>query len=461
MALSSDESRLVSAMQFDLLKLKQDDANADRYYRGKQHVDMLGYSVPPEIRGFEFPLNWPRIAVDAIEQRLDVKSLMLPGSATEDVSLREGWDANNLDSESSLCHKDALIYGRSFVTVGANDEAGGLPLIMVESPRNLTVRIDTRRRRIESALRVYYAGDGRTQLGTLYTADQTIALERNVYGQWREANRTRNPIGRVPIVMFLNRRRAGEWIGESEMTDLFGPTDMAARALALLQVGIEGLALPRRWATGVGKEDFVGLDGKQKGTWEAYSDAIWATKNPNAKIGQLQGANLDNFNGVIEMLSQQLSAVTGLPIRYFGQNPANPAAEGAIRADESRMVKNCERKQRDYGDCWAWVMGLYHRFRTGEWIDGSRMKVEWHDAGTPTEAQKADAIQKLNGGTAVLSREGSWDELGWNEARKDRERGYFERESEDPVLARLTRELNRNDPDVPAGLVNDAADRVG
>jgi hypothetical protein len=33
----------------------------------------------------------------------------------------------------------------------------------------------------------------------------------------------------------------------------------------------------------------------------------------------------------------------------------------------------------------------------------------------------------------VLSREGYWDELGWSEARKAKERAYFEAEALDPV----------------------------
>lgn len=463
MALSTDESRLVTALQMDLLKLNKDDTDLDRYYRGKQHVEMIGLAVPPELRGFEFPLAWPRVAVDAIEQRLDPKSLMLPDQSVEDGKLREGWDANNLDSESSLCHKDALIYGRSFVTVGANEEDKEHPLIMVESPRHLTCRIDTRHRRIESALRVYYDGDGRTQLGTLYTNDATIQLEKNVYGQWKEANRVPNPVGRVPIVMFLNRRRAGLWVGESEMADVLRPTDMAARALMNLQLALETHSVPQRWALGVSKGDFVGPDGQPLPVWEAYFSGIWANQNKDAKVGQFAASDLSNFNGVIEMLAQQVSMATGLPVRYFGQNPANPASEGAINADESRMVKNAERKQRDFGDCWGWVMALYHRFQTGDWIDGNRIKVEWHNAGTPTDAQKADQIQKLNGGNPVLSREGSWDEMGWNEARKERERRYFESEADDPVLARLTRELSRNDDTGGQAdeQVSDAADSVG
>lgn len=67
-------------------------------------------------------------------------------------------------------------------------------------------------------------------------------------------------------------------------------------------------------------------------------------------------------------------------------------------------------------------------------MDGSLIKVTWNDPGTPTMAQKADALQKLSGGTAILSREGVWDELGWSEERKARERSYFEDELHDPTL---------------------------
>ena len=39
----------------------------------------------------------------------------------------------------------------------------------------------------------------------------------------------------------------------------------------------------------------------------------------------------------------------------------------------------------------------------------------------------------------VLSREGYWDELGWGEPRKAKERQYLEAEALDPLLASLTR----------------------
>jgi hypothetical protein len=93
----------------------------------------------------------------------------------------------------------------------------------------------------------------------------------------------------------------------------------------------------------------------------------------------------------------------------------------------------------------------------GEWIDGNRIKVEWHDAGTPTFAQKVDGIQKLNGGVAVLSRQGSQDELGWDQARKEREKAYFDEEARDPQLDQLAGLPPRQQPQANP---NDPVDRV-
>jgi len=108
----------------------------------------------------------------------------------------------------------------------------------------------------------------------------------------------------------------------------------------------------------------------------------------------------------------------------------SPGASAAYK----NLVKNDERKQHDWGDGWGWVMGLYERLRTGEWPVANRIKTDWFDAGTPTFAQRADAVQKLAGGRALLSRRGAWTEMGWSKARMDTEQGYFDEEDADPYL---------------------------
>lgn len=409
-----------------------------KYYKGKQTLTHIGLAVPPELRQFEAVLNWNRVAVDSVAVRQKVKSFILPGEAESATVLREHWDANNLDSESALLHKDKLIYGRAFACIGSNPDDPTHPLVTVESPREMTALVDPRTRRISSALRLYgvTADKPEPTLATLYLPNSTAWYEQ-VDKEWQEIDRDDHNLGRVPIVMFLNRRLTGEWSGESEMTDVIPHVDIVGRQLTNMQVAAETIAIPKRWVVGMSKGDFVDGKGAPIPVWESYMGAIWANGNKDAKVGQFDAADLKNFHDTIKMEAEAVASVTGLPLRYLGQNSVNPAAEGAIRADESRLVLNVEDKNASDGDGWAWVMGVCERFRTGDWPAANQIKTEWFDAGTPTFAQKADALTKLHGGGAVLSRKGVWTEMGWSDARMAQEQENFDAEMNDPYLSLL------------------------
>ena len=437
MALSAEETTLLTRMLADFPKLKNADTRLSRYYEGLQRLEHIGLAVPTELRRFETVVNIPRMAVDEVERRLDVKSLILPDHESADVGLREAWDYNNLDSEASLLHKETMIYGRGFVTVSSNEDDSEQPFITVESPRYMTCLVDNKRRRMDAALRLYVNSETRRDSATLYTPNSTIWLERENGGKWVEEDRDNHNLGRVPVVMFLNRRRLGDWTGISEMADVIPLTDAAARTLTNLQIAAETHSVPQKYVLGMSKGDFVDANNNPIPVWESYFSGIWAHQNTDAKVGQFSPSDLKNFHETVNHYMALAAAVTGLPVRYMGQYTANPAAEGAIRADEARLVKNTERKASSFGDGWGWTLALRERFRTGEWIDGNRVKVEWHDPGTPTFAQKADALQKLAGGIPIISRQGAWDELGWSDARKAREREYFDEENQDPYLNHL------------------------
>jgi hypothetical protein len=404
-----------------------------------QRLNQLGIAVPPELRKFVTIVNWPRVVVDTIEHRQDVKALLLPGSDTNDAGLMELWRANNLDSELTLLNVDQMIYGRGFICVGSNDADSSMPLVTVESPREITAKVDPRTRQMLAALRlydvqqgipqdVYGSQQGVPQALTLYLPNETVWAARED-GGWAEVDRDVHNLGRVPVVMFLNRRRTGQWCGRSEMDDVIPLTDAAARSLTNLQVAAETHSVPQKWVLGMSKGDFVDANGDPIPAWQSYFGAIWAHGNPNATVGQFTASDLKNFHDTVNHYGQLASSVTGFPGKYFGLFTANPAAEGAIRADEAQMVKTIERKNATTGSSLAWVLGIARRIQTGEWQDGNRIAVEWHDPGTPTFSQKADALQKLSGGVPLVSREGAWDEMGWSEARKDRERKYFRDES--------------------------------
>src|SRR5690606_6160033 len=136
------------------------------------------------------------------------------------------------------------------------------------------------------------------------------------------------------------------------------------------------------------------------------------------------------------LYGKQAATVTGFPARYFGLHTTNPPAEGAIRADEAQLVESVEAQNRQVGMTLGWAGALALRFATGEWVKGNRVRVDWFDPATPTQAQRMDALVKMRSVDAI-SREGMWDELGWSEARKAKERAYLEREASDPILLSL------------------------
>lgn len=429
------------------------DERNELYYLGLKKLASLGLNIPPGLSLMEMYLNWSRVVVDWIEMRQDVKSFILPGKSVSDPGLLELWDANNMDSDLSLFNRDKLVYGRAFLSVGTNEDDPEHPLIRVESPREMTMLVDARRRQARCALRQWGDDDNphNIKYATLYTPEATVHLEMD-NGIWVEVDRDDHGLGRVPIIMSLNRRRTGNWRGETEMTDIIPIVDGTARTLTNLQHAQEVAAIPRRAVAGASKGDFVDQDGKPLPVWDAYMGAVWALQNKDAKVMEFAAADLDNFHGTLNMYAQQASSVSGIPVKAFGQFTSNPAAEGAIRADESQAVKRVERQNADTGVALGWTMALAERFRSGKEISGNIIKTEWQDPGTPTFSQKADALQKLAGGAPIISREGAWDELGWSEARKAREREYFDQENEDPYLTRLALKEAQNDLSGGAGV---------
>lgn len=429
--LTNEEEKLLRKLRKQIDEQRPEDARNLRYYRGIQDIGTLGISVPPAMQEFAFPLNWCRTYVDSITERQDVRLIIRRGAAAEDEELRRDWEYNNLATESVIAHTDLLVYGRSFISVSANP-TGDRPLIRVEDPRSMAAIVDPVSRSMVAALRLYRTDVGLTQYATMYLPNETILID---YQSARPevTERIVHNLGRVPVVMMLNRKRSGEWKGETQLTDLKPLVDMSGRVVLQLQLAMETTATPQKVALGATEKDFTNEDGEQvQDPWDLYLGAMLMLPNKDAKVLQLEGARMDGFHQTIKMLAEQASTVTGLPVRLMGQNTANPASEGAIRADENRLVKQVERINAVAGAGWSWALGIAERIRTRQWSDGN-IAIEWHNPMTPTVAQRADALQKLTGGKPVLSVRGAMNELGWSQARIDKELEWLADEEDEFV----------------------------
>lgn len=434
MALSVEETRLLDRLYIKWNKQRKGDVKNEKYYEGLQQIAQLGISIPPEVEPFAFPMDWCRLLVESIEQRMDVQRILRSGEIEEDKEIRKDWEANDLDLESQLAHRDLLVYGRCVATVSYPERALGQtrPVIRVESPRAFAVEVSPLTRTMNGALRVYTDETGLTRHLTLYLPNETIYLSQEV-GRWVETDRRRHDLGRVPVVVQYNRRKTGEYEGTTQMAGIMNWVDMAARVVLNVQLAMETIATPQKVAFGLAKEDFVDSEtGEELDPWETYLGAIWAisaAKKDGVSIEQLPAGDLKGFIDLMEMISKQVSATSGLPLRMLGHSTVNPASEGGIKADEAKLVKTTERINSTAGAFWGWTLGIAERIRVGTWPEGSPIRPEWRNPGTPTMAELSDAIQKQTGGVAVLSVKGAMQEMGWSQQRIDQELMWLDEEA--------------------------------
>lgn len=430
MALSDDERDTLNRLGSTLPRAVRRNKIRDAYYDGQQRVEQLGLAVPPELRQFLTIVAWPGTFVDAIEERVDLEGFRLPDASEADQDLWKVWQANGLDEESQLAHLDALVRKRSFVIIGAGDtdtpdapsSDGGdadrdsaIPLVTVESSDEVAVELSPRTRRVSAAAKLFRDGD--TFRATLYLPERTVWLERRA-ANWTEVDRDEHNLGVVPVVPLVNRPRLGRREGRSQMDRVIGLTDAAARALTNAQIATEVMAIPQRYVLGASKGDFVDKTGQVLTTWEAYFGSIWALKNGDAKVGQFDAADLINFKTIVDHYASLVAGVTGLPMRYLGQLATNPPSAEGIRADESRLIKTCERFQKSAGGSWERVMRLVRRIIDDDWDPGlAQLETLWRDPATPTRAQAADAAVKLVQ-AGILPIEAAWEDLGYSAARR-------------------------------------------
>lgn len=409
-------------------------AKWDQYYEGSQPLSYLAPELIVEMGDRLRPviINWPRLVVDSIEERLDVEGFRVGATEDADEEMWRIWQANDLDVESQQGHLDALIMGRSYVIVGSNPTEPETPLITVESAMDVYVELDPATRRPVAAVKLW-KDDTTVAFGSsiehcsLYLPDSTTWFVK-AGGKWvidPDYEPDEHELGAVPVVPLVNRGRVRNRNGVSELTDVVPLSDAACKIATDMMVSSEFHAMPRRWAVGMAPQDFVDGNGNPLSTWSTVAGRLWATDKTSqdgVAFGQFTEANLTNFHETLNCLARLVSSMAGLDPNAMGFTTAAPASADAIRSAESRLIKRVKRKCRTLGGGWEQVMRLATRFATGVWNDDMRsLETLWADPETPTVAQSADAAVKLfNLPTPIVPLRMTREKLGFTPGAIDR-----------------------------------------
>ena len=409
------------------------------YYEAQKRPDAIGIAVPPNMQRLLANVGYPRLYVDSIAERQEVEGFRVGDNPEGDEDLWNWWQTNNLDIDATLGHTDALIYGRSYITISMPDPKidvnvdPEVPLIRVEPPAGLFADMDPRTREVTQAIRVTYDSSGAEVISaTLYLPEDTIQWIKED-GAWKVLQRIRHGLMVVPVVPIVNRTSLADLYGVSEITpELRSITDAAARTLMTMAATAEIMAIPQRLLFGVKAED-IGVDpltGEK--LFDAYIARILAFEDPDAKAQQFNAAELRNFVEALDSLDRKAAAYTGLPPQYLSFNSQNPASAEAIKSSESRLVKKTERKNKLFGGAWEQAMRIAYRMAKGGDIPPEmfRMETVWRDPSTPTYTAKADAATKLYAnGMGVIPKERARIDMGYTIAEREEMAAWDEQES--------------------------------
>lgn len=430
-------------------------------YEAKRTAHDLGISAPeglPEL--VNAVSGWPGIVVDVLEERLEFRGW----TGADELNLDDVVRDNQLGVEAGRGHLDTLIYGCGFVAVGRGDTTIGEPdvLVTVESTESCTVDWDYRLRRAKSALSQTRNEYGIVELETLYLPDETIIFKRHPQRGLVVENRDPHNLGRVPVARMVNRERASDVRGRSEITRaVIYLTDAAVRTLLGMEINREFYTSPKWTALNADpavfgvSEDQSAAENKRAG-WKATSGRLNVVPPQVDENGDPIEVKLHEFRPApptpyieqIKAYSQLLAAESGIPAPYLGFVTDNPSSADSIRQQEYRLVKRAERRQMSFGLAWLEVARVALQIRDGS-IDPDvfrQVAVSWRDASTPTRAAAADEAAKLIG-AGVLPTDSSvtYDRIGLSQQEQQQLVKDRRRSTGGTILDRLRQQGNGND----------------
>ncbi|MCK9514258.1 MAG: phage portal protein [Pigmentiphaga sp.] len=430
-ALAEDERAVLAQLSDQLARFQGHNRLVADYYDQRARIRDFGISIPPHIRGLaDTTAGWPATVVDVLEERLDHNGWIASGGV-DNLGIADLVEENQLNGEFSKGHLDALIYGIAFGVVGRGDDGEPEVLVTVESPIRMTGIWSRRRRALESALYVNLDNKKQPDIATLYLPGETIELVMDG-GRWTVESRAPHSIDGVPCEPIVNRPRAGDTGGRSEITRAIRYyTDNAVRTLLGGEIAREFYGAPQRWAMGADEKSFVDQHGNPLTAWESYLGKIMALpRDENGdlpQVGSFAAGSPEPFIAWLRQLSMLVAAEAGMSATYLGLIHDNPASADAIRAADVRLEKRAERRQRIFGAAEGRLM------RKALWVrDGRDPGVTplpmWRDAGTPTRsAQAQDAVALVTAGILPSDSDITYERIGLSEPDRQRIRADLRR----------------------------------
>lgn len=392
-----------------------------RYYDGEHPLSFASRNWREHYGGIfqNFSINYTGLVPDAIAERLQVDGFRMGDEPEADDAANEIWQRNGMDSVSDTGHVESLVNGLGAVLVWPDDEDDTQATMTLEHASEVIVALDpnNRRRRL-AALKIYRDPWGMDQY-QLWLPD---VFARFVKGPDDTVARplgdpARNPYGVVPVVPLVPQPRS---IGYpiSEVERIIPLQDAINKLFADVIVISEALALPLRYILGWIEETENQEPGESqivkaaKSAQELLKGSLLTIDDPEAKIGQLPGAELSGHVAMLRELVQSVATLSRIPFHYIVMNGGQVPSGEAIQSAEAGLISIVKRRMRQLGIGWEEAMRLAFL------IEGRRiakvLETVWANPGTRSEAVLVDAAVKKGSAPINVPQRQLYEDLGYS-----------------------------------------------
>lgn len=391
-------------------------AYRDMYLTGAQPLRFMSDKVDEKL--MRFNSNLAKVAVRSVANRIRLRNVaaQVDGRDVSAEAQRLVQDADLPMTLQSIL-MEVLGLGSAYLLVWVDEF--GRPVVTGESARHMAVERDPITNSVVEAVKRWQAVDANgvvTQEHVVhYTRSRIVHLTRDAtQGKLSFRSAVDNPLGVVPVVPLINIERVGDHVGGSVIDDLAPLVDALNKLIVDMMVASEATSKPKRFATGVVLEDddeggFIADEGfsvdddepeildDAQGVKSPFkdSDDMWLSEQAEAKFGQLPGADLKGYQTAVDIIVQQIMAVTSLPAHMVGITTANPSTAEALRASEVSLSDSAKDRLKVINRPLEWAIRLLVAIAQGVPPNRVTVNLEWEDTATRSIAQEADAASKL------------------------------------------------------------------
>lgn len=425
----------------------------NEYYLGKHNLGFASARFKAAFGNMftAFADNWCEVVCDAPTERLEVLGFRFADGTGDDMPLeadrkaRDIWQRSGMDAESRVGHLEGAVKSRFFTLVWADDPDADdpQPEITIEDPTQVVVAYRPGSRRVRKAALKKFDGEDGFVYATLYLADELWKFRRPSTSStsgiilppglsvhdWaprfedETEYRIDNPLGRVPIVEFANRRRLLD-DPSPEHKVVMPLQDVVNKLVADMVVAAEAGAFPARWAAGVDVpiDPKTGQEIIDSELWRGALAKMMRAASPQARFGNFTAADLSNFVAGIEMIITHIAAQTRTPPHYLLGKMANLSAD-ALSAAETGLVSKCNDKTVSTGEGWEETMRNAFAVIDDPRKDVYNAETIWADVEHITDAARADAATKKK--AAGVPWRQRMEDMRYTQAQIDRMEGML------------------------------------